>query len=81
MGWEAGGWEEPEPTEPPNLPAPRIRPLPMDSSAYSFTAFAGVPAVEFSFLEVRLSGPAPGHQSLGRSEPRPWPQPLPVPAG
>ncbi|KAF3813958.1 hypothetical protein GH733_017990 [Mirounga leonina] len=28
-----------------------IRPLPMDSSAYSFTAFAGVPAVEFSFLE------------------------------
>lgn len=24
----------------------------MDSSAYSFTAFAGVPAVEFSFLEV-----------------------------
>ncbi|XP_060029407.1 transferrin receptor protein 2 isoform X3 [Erinaceus europaeus] len=28
-----------------------VRPLPMDSSAYSFTAFAGVPAVEFSFLE------------------------------
>ncbi|XP_025875252.1 transferrin receptor protein 2 isoform X1 [Vulpes vulpes] len=28
-----------------------IRPLPMDSSAYSFTAFAGVPAVEFSFTE------------------------------
>ncbi|XP_058141858.1 transferrin receptor protein 2 isoform X2 [Dasypus novemcinctus] len=28
-----------------------IRPLPMDSSAYSFTAYAGVPAVEFSFLE------------------------------
>ncbi|XP_004691941.1 PREDICTED: transferrin receptor protein 2 [Condylura cristata] len=28
-----------------------IRPLPMDSSAYSFTAFAGVPAVEFSFQE------------------------------
>eukprot|EP00069_Balaena_mysticetus_P002834 bmy_16117T0 len=28
-----------------------IRPLPMDSSAYSFTAFAGVPAVEFSFME------------------------------
>ncbi|XP_049554638.1 transferrin receptor protein 2 isoform X6 [Orcinus orca] len=28
-----------------------IRPLPMDSSAYSFTAFAGVPAVEFSFIE------------------------------
>lgn len=25
----------------------------MDSSAYSFTAFAGVPAVEFSFVEVR----------------------------
>ncbi|XP_064334722.1 transferrin receptor protein 2 isoform X3 [Camelus dromedarius] len=32
-----------------------IRPLPMDSSAYSFTAFAGVPAVEFSFTE---DGPA-----------------------
>ncbi|OWK10907.1 TFR2 [Cervus elaphus hippelaphus] len=32
-----------------------IRPLPMDSSAYSFTAFAGVPAVEFSFME---DGPA-----------------------
>ncbi|XP_044903639.1 transferrin receptor protein 2 isoform X3 [Felis catus] len=28
-----------------------IQPLPMDSSAYSFTAFAGVPAVEFSFME------------------------------
>ncbi|XP_055462627.1 transferrin receptor protein 2 [Psammomys obesus] len=28
-----------------------IRTLPMDSSAYSFTAFAGVPAVEFSFTE------------------------------
>ncbi|XP_027700085.1 transferrin receptor protein 2 isoform X1 [Vombatus ursinus] len=28
-----------------------IRPLPMDSSAYSFTAFGGVPAVEFSFTE------------------------------
>ncbi|XP_004705655.1 transferrin receptor protein 2 [Echinops telfairi] len=28
-----------------------IQPLPMDSSAYSFTAFAGVPAVEFSFTE------------------------------
>ncbi|XP_008830565.1 transferrin receptor protein 2 isoform X1 [Nannospalax galili] len=28
-----------------------IQPLPMDSSAYSFTAFAGVPAVEFSFIE------------------------------
>ncbi|KAF6357658.1 transferrin receptor 2 [Rhinolophus ferrumequinum] len=28
-----------------------IQPLPMDSSAYSFTAFAGVPAVEFSFVE------------------------------
>lgn len=38
----------------PLPPLPRIRPLPMDSSAYSFTAFAGVPAVEFSFLEVRL---------------------------
>nr|XP_031288462.1 transferrin receptor protein 2 isoform X4 [Camelus dromedarius] len=33
-----------------------IRPLPMDSSAYSFTAFAGVPAVEFSFTEQ--DGPA-----------------------
>uniref|UniRef100_A0A2K6DGL5 Transferrin receptor 2 n=1 Tax=Macaca nemestrina TaxID=9545 RepID=A0A2K6DGL5_MACNE len=41
----------PEPTDPSNLPAPRIRPLPMDSSAYSFTAFVGVPAVEFSFVE------------------------------
>ncbi|XP_070267610.1 transferrin receptor protein 2 [Myotis yumanensis] len=28
-----------------------IQPLPMDSSAYSFTAFAGVPAIEFSFVE------------------------------
>ncbi|XP_066130513.1 transferrin receptor protein 2 [Saccopteryx bilineata] len=28
-----------------------IQQLPMDSSAYSFTAFAGVPAVEFSFVE------------------------------
>ncbi|XP_008578935.1 PREDICTED: transferrin receptor protein 2 [Galeopterus variegatus] len=28
-----------------------IQPLPMDSSAYSFTAFVGVPAVEFSFME------------------------------
>ncbi|XP_043860814.1 transferrin receptor protein 2 isoform X2 [Dromiciops gliroides] len=28
-----------------------IRPLPMESSAYSFTAFGGVPAVEFSFTE------------------------------
>ncbi|XP_054570242.1 transferrin receptor protein 2 isoform X3 [Eptesicus fuscus] len=28
-----------------------IQPLPMESSAYSFTAFAGVPAVEFSFVE------------------------------
>ncbi|XP_042542673.1 transferrin receptor protein 2 isoform X4 [Dipodomys spectabilis] len=28
-----------------------IKPLSMDSSAYSFTAFAGVPAVEFSFTE------------------------------
>uniref|UniRef100_A0A452SW87 Transferrin receptor protein 2 n=1 Tax=Ursus americanus TaxID=9643 RepID=A0A452SW87_URSAM len=41
----------PHPTEPSHLPTPRIRPLPMDSSAYSFTAFAGVPAVEFSFME------------------------------
>lgn len=31
----------------------------MDSSAYSFTAFAGVPAVEFSFMEVRLPRPLP----------------------
>ncbi|XP_072497485.1 transferrin receptor protein 2 isoform X5 [Notamacropus eugenii] len=30
-----------------------IRPLPMDSSAYSFTAFGGVPAVEFSFTDAR----------------------------
>lgn len=35
----------------PNWDAEVIRPLPMDSSAYSFTAFAGVPAVEFSFME------------------------------
>ncbi|XP_005413764.1 PREDICTED: transferrin receptor protein 2 isoform X2 [Chinchilla lanigera] len=35
----------------PSWEAEVIRPLPMDSSAYSFTAFAGVPAVEFSFLE------------------------------
>ncbi|XP_067412234.1 transferrin receptor protein 2 [Emydura macquarii macquarii] len=28
-----------------------IQPLSMDSSAYPFTAFAGVPAVEFSFVE------------------------------
>ncbi|ERE76150.1 actin-like protein 6B-like protein [Cricetulus griseus] len=35
----------------PNWDAEVIRPLPMDSSAYSFTAFAGVPAVEFSFTE------------------------------
>lgn len=35
----------------PSWDAEVIRPLPMDSSAYSFTAFAGVPAVEFSFLE------------------------------
>ncbi|XP_006764752.1 PREDICTED: transferrin receptor protein 2 isoform X2 [Myotis davidii] len=28
-----------------------IQPLPMDSSAYSFTAFAGVPAIELSFVE------------------------------
>ncbi|XP_045675425.1 transferrin receptor protein 2 isoform X1 [Phyllostomus hastatus] len=32
-----------------------IQPLPMDSSAYSFTAFAGVPAMEFSFVEHPLS--------------------------
>ncbi|XP_023570085.1 transferrin receptor protein 2 [Octodon degus] len=35
----------------PSWEAEVIQPLPMDSSAYSFTAFAGVPAVEFSFLE------------------------------
>lgn len=52
-------WKEPEPTENSNLPPnPRIQPLSMDSSAYSFTAFAGVPAIEFSFVEVRLPGPA-----------------------
>uniref|UniRef100_A0A5G2QD61 Transferrin receptor 2 n=1 Tax=Sus scrofa TaxID=9823 RepID=A0A5G2QD61_PIG len=34
-----------------------IRPLPMESSAYSFTAFAGVPAVEFSFVEDGLVYP------------------------
>ncbi|KAJ6654965.1 hypothetical protein lerEdw1_006436 [Lerista edwardsae] len=28
-----------------------VRPLPMDSSAFAFTAFGGVPAVEFSFAE------------------------------
>ncbi|XP_054851209.1 transferrin receptor protein 2 [Eublepharis macularius] len=28
-----------------------IRPLPMDSSAFAFTAFGGVPAVEFAFAE------------------------------
>lgn len=35
----------------PSWDAEVIQPLPMDSSAYSFTAFAGVPAVEFSFVE------------------------------
>ncbi|GAB1290336.1 Transferrin receptor protein 2 [Apodemus speciosus] len=35
----------------PSWGAEVIQPLPMDSSAYSFTAFAGVPAVEFSFVE------------------------------
>ncbi|XP_045245498.2 transferrin receptor protein 2 isoform X3 [Macaca fascicularis] len=35
----------------PSWDAEVIRPLPMDSSAYSFTAFVGVPAVEFSFVE------------------------------
>nr|XP_045000016.1 transferrin receptor protein 2 [Jaculus jaculus] len=35
----------------PSWDAEVIQPLPMDSSAYSFTAFAGVPAVEFSFME------------------------------
>uniref|UniRef100_A0A8C3X221 Transferrin receptor 2 n=1 Tax=Catagonus wagneri TaxID=51154 RepID=A0A8C3X221_9CETA len=34
-----------------------IRPLSMESSAYSFTAFAGVPAVEFSFVEDGLVYP------------------------
>uniref|UniRef100_A0A1U8CCU9 Transferrin receptor protein 2 n=1 Tax=Mesocricetus auratus TaxID=10036 RepID=A0A1U8CCU9_MESAU len=34
-----------------NWDAEVVRALPMDSSAYSFTAFAGVPAVEFSFTE------------------------------
>nr|KAF6491239.1 transferrin receptor 2 [Molossus molossus] len=34
-----------------NWDAEVIQPLPMDSSAYSFTAFAGVPAIEFSFVE------------------------------
>ncbi|XP_029139403.1 transferrin receptor protein 2 [Protobothrops mucrosquamatus] len=28
-----------------------LRPLPMDSSAFAFTSFGGVPAVEFSFAE------------------------------
>lgn len=70
-----------EPTEPSQLPTPRIRPLPMDSSAYSFTAFAGVPAVEFSFLEVRLPGPAPEQQPLCLSAPCPCASPRPVPAG
>uniref|UniRef100_A0ABK0L8U1 Transferrin receptor 2 n=1 Tax=Rattus norvegicus TaxID=10116 RepID=A0ABK0L8U1_RAT len=37
----------------PSWDAEVIQPLPMDSSAYSFTAFAGVPAVEFSFMEAR----------------------------
>uniref|UniRef100_A0A8C0JDG6 Transferrin receptor 2 n=1 Tax=Chelonoidis abingdonii TaxID=106734 RepID=A0A8C0JDG6_CHEAB len=53
-----GQWGNPQPQHPPFslsliLPpaAPRIRPLSMDSSAYLFTAFAGVPAVEFSFVE------------------------------
>ncbi|XP_019333482.1 transferrin receptor protein 2 isoform X2 [Alligator mississippiensis] len=35
----------------PPSPGARIRPLPMESSAYAFTAFGGVPAVEFSFVE------------------------------
>lgn len=52
-------WGKPEATGHCNLCPPRIQPLPMDSSAYSFTAFAGVPAVEFSFVEVRLTGLAP----------------------
>ncbi|XP_038624906.1 transferrin receptor protein 2 isoform X1 [Tachyglossus aculeatus] len=34
-----------------------IRPLAMDSSAYSFTAFGGVPAVEFSFTEAGQAYP------------------------
>lgn len=65
-------WEEPKPTEHSNLPSNRrIQPLPMDSSAYSFTAFAGVPAMEFSFVEVRLPGPAPEQQPLSLSAPCP----------
>lgn len=46
----------------------------MDSSAYSFTAFAGVPAVEFSFLEVRLLA-QPWEPSLGPSTACPCPSP------
>lgn len=68
---ERGYGGEPEPTECSNLPPARIRPLPMDSSAYSFTAFAGVPAVEFSFTEVRLPGPALEQRSLRLSAPCP----------
>ncbi|KAM5228621.1 transferrin receptor protein 2 [Ctenodactylus gundi] len=41
----------------PSWDAEVIRPLPMDSSAYSFTAFAGVPAVEFSFMEDKQEYP------------------------
>ncbi|XP_006859702.1 PREDICTED: transferrin receptor protein 2 [Chrysochloris asiatica] len=41
----------------PSWEAEVIRPLPMDSSAYSFTAFAGVPAVEFSFIEDNQAYP------------------------
>lgn len=43
----------------------------MDSSAYSFTAFAGVPAVEFSFMEVRLPVLVPEPQPLSLSAQRP----------
>ncbi|XP_021563668.1 transferrin receptor protein 2 [Carlito syrichta] len=35
----------------PSWDAEVIQPLPVDSSAYSFTASVGVPAVEFSFVE------------------------------
>lgn len=52
----------------------------MDSSAYSFTAFAGVPAVEFSFLEVRRPA-GPRSHPLASLHHTPGPQPLRVPAG
>lgn len=74
-------WEEHEPTEHSNLPPnPRIQPLPMDSSAYSFTAFAGVPAIEFSFVEVRLPAPPQSSSPLACLHHAPAPA-TPVPAG